>query len=101
MQSPRMACASSGEPLAWNRIDWDKYQRNVEKLQARIVKATREGRWGKVKSLQWLLTHSRSGKAFETGLHSESEWKAKTSWHSDDDGPRHAGFTSAGPRPGI
>jgi RNA-directed DNA polymerase len=28
----------------------------------RIAKATREGRWGKVKALQWLLTHSFSAK---------------------------------------
>lgn len=28
----------------------------------RIAKATREGRWGKVKALQWLLTHSYSAK---------------------------------------
>jgi len=28
----------------------------------RIAKATREGRWGKVKALQWLLTHSSSAK---------------------------------------
>ena len=27
------------------------------------MKAVREGRWGKVKALQWLLTHSLSGKA--------------------------------------
>ena len=27
------------------------------------MKATREGRWGRVKSLQWLLTHSFSGRA--------------------------------------
>lgn len=32
------------------------------KLQIRIAKATREGRWNKVKSLQWLLTHSFSAK---------------------------------------
>jgi hypothetical protein len=28
----------------------------------RIAKAVREGRWGKVKSLQWLLTHSFAAK---------------------------------------
>ena len=28
----------------------------------RIAKAIREGRWGKVKSLQWLLTHSFAAK---------------------------------------
>ena len=56
-------CASSGKALAWDQIDWSKHQRQVRRLQARIVKATREGRWGKVKTLQWLLTHSFSGKA--------------------------------------
>jgi RNA-directed DNA polymerase len=56
-------CASSGKALAWDQLDWPKHQRHVKRLQARIVKATREGRWGKVKTLQWLLTHSFSGKA--------------------------------------
>jgi len=32
-------------------------------VQARIVKATQEGRHGKVKALQWLLTHSFCGRA--------------------------------------
>ena len=49
--------------LSWNGIDWSRVQRQVKKLQARIVKATQEGRYGKVKALQWLLTHSFSGKA--------------------------------------
>ena len=40
-----------------------KSHHNVRRLQARIVKATQEGRWGKVKALQRLLTHSFSGKA--------------------------------------
>jgi RNA-directed DNA polymerase len=33
---------------------------NVRSLQARIVKATQEGRWRDVKALQYLLTHSYS-----------------------------------------
>ena len=37
--------------------------RRVRRLQARIVKATREGRWGRANALQWLLTHSFSGRA--------------------------------------
>jgi len=37
-------------------------ERNVRRLQARIVKATQEGRWNKVKVLQRLLTHSQSGR---------------------------------------
>ncbi len=35
----------------------------VRRLQARIVKAVREGRWNKVKALVYLLTHSYSGRA--------------------------------------
>src|SRR5258708_29095730 len=56
-------CASVGKACAWNQIDWANCERQVRRLQARIVKATREGRWNKVKTLQWLLTHSYSGKA--------------------------------------
>ena len=56
-------CASSDHASHWDRIDWCQCRRHVRRLQARIVKATREGRWGKVKTLQWLLTHSFSGQA--------------------------------------
>ncbi len=34
------------------------YEKNVRRLQVRIAKATQEGRWGKVKALQRLLTRS-------------------------------------------
>jgi RNA-directed DNA polymerase len=47
----------------WHSIDWKKVFDTVRRLQARIVKATREGRWGKVKALVYLLTHSFSGRA--------------------------------------
>lgn len=43
-------------------INWQKANLEVSCLQARIVKATQEGRWGKVKALQHLLTHSFSAK---------------------------------------
>lgn len=69
------ACAPSGEPLAWDRIDWTQCERTVEKLQARIVKATKEGRHGKVKALQWLLTHSLSGKALAVRRVTENKGK--------------------------
>jgi len=48
----------------WNQIDWDKVERDVRRLQVRIAKATKEGRWGKVRALQHLLTRSFSGKTF-------------------------------------
>jgi RNA-directed DNA polymerase len=47
----------------WHSINWKKVYRTVRRLQARIVKAIREGRWGKVKALVYLLTHSFSGRA--------------------------------------
>lgn len=56
-------CAPSGKASEWDQLDWPKHERYVRRLQARLVKATREERWGRVKSLQWLLTHSFSGKA--------------------------------------
>src|SRR5467141_3267307 len=61
MESP--PGASFHEAGAWHTIRWHDVHRTVRRLQARIVKATEEGRWGKVKALQWLLTHSLSGKA--------------------------------------
>ncbi|WP_438504133.1 reverse transcriptase N-terminal domain-containing protein, partial [Acinetobacter towneri] len=39
------------------------YSGHVRGLQARIVKAVQDGRYNKAKALQWLLTHSFSGKA--------------------------------------
>ena len=47
----------------WLAIDWQACCQEVRKLQVRIAKAVREGRWRKVKALQWLLTHSLSGRA--------------------------------------
>src|SRR6266498_4326817 len=46
----------------WDSINWDWAHLSVLKLQMRIAKATSEGRWRKVKSLQWLLTHSFAAK---------------------------------------
>ena len=63
MNADKTACASSGQATAWKQIDWSKCERQVRRLQARIVKATRAGRWNKVKALQRLLTCSFSGKA--------------------------------------
>ena len=57
------AGAAPGLAADWHSIDWKKVQRTVRRLQARIVKAVREGRWGKVKALVYLLTHSFSGRA--------------------------------------
>jgi RNA-directed DNA polymerase len=55
--------AASRRTNAWDQIDWDQAERTVRRLRTRIVKATQQGRWNKVRALQRLLTHSYSGKA--------------------------------------
>ena len=56
-------CASPGIATCWEEIEWQKARAYVKKLQMRIVKAQKEGHYSKVKSLQWLLTHSFYAKA--------------------------------------
>jgi len=69
------ACASFGDTSPWDQIDWSHCEREVRRLQARIVKATREGRHNKVKTLQWLLTHSFHGKALAVRRVTENQGK--------------------------
>src|SRR5467141_2380592 len=73
MESP--PGASFHEAGAWHTIRWHDVHRTVRRLQARIVKATQEGRWGKVKALQRLLTHSFSGKALAVRRVTENQGK--------------------------
>jgi RNA-directed DNA polymerase len=58
-----LAGAAPNTAVDWHSINWKKVQRTVRRLQARIVKAMREGKWHKVKALVYLLTHSFSGRA--------------------------------------
>jgi len=50
--------ASPAKSINWNAINWQKVIEIVRRLQMRIAKAIREGKRGKVKALQRLLTHS-------------------------------------------
>ena len=75
MSAEQSACASSGKTTAWEQLDWSQCERHVRKLQARIVKATRESRWSKVKALQWLLTHSFAAKALAVKRVTENQGK--------------------------
>jgi RNA-directed DNA polymerase len=68
-------CASSASKPQWDQINWRHCEHQARRLQARIVKATREGRWGKVKALQRLLTHSFSGKALAVKRVTENQGK--------------------------
>lgn len=54
--------SASPDSAQWQSIDWKSVESLVLKPQVRIAKATREGKHGKAKALQWLLTHSRSAK---------------------------------------
>lgn len=65
MNENRKSCAPGNiDPhVTWSAIDWNKAEVAVQKLQARIVKAQREGKYNKVKALQWTLTHSFYAKA--------------------------------------
>jgi RNA-directed DNA polymerase len=67
--------ASSHTGAEWHDIDWRQVHQNVRRLQARIVKATQERRWGKVKALQRLLTRSFSGKALAVKRVTENQGK--------------------------
>ncbi|WP_370570063.1 group II intron reverse transcriptase/maturase [Serratia sp. OS31] len=67
--------ADAAPTLDWRNIPWDKCYPEVRKLQARIAKATREGRWRKVKALQWLLTHSFYAKALAVRRVTENQGK--------------------------
>ena len=63
MTAREIAGAASHADVGWHAIGWQQADENVRRLQARIVKATQPGKWGKVNALQRLLTRSFSGKA--------------------------------------
>src|SRR6201981_930653 len=67
--------AVSDEARQWYATDWHTVHRNVRRLQVRIAQATKEGRWGKVKALQRLLTHSYSGKVLAVRRVTENNGK--------------------------
>ena len=73
MDAATLACAPSD--MTWHGINWTEVHRQVRRLQTRIVKATQEGRHNKVKALQWLLTHSFSGKALAVKRVTENQGK--------------------------
>nr|WP_243856848.1 reverse transcriptase N-terminal domain-containing protein [Paraburkholderia sp. BL6665CI2N2] len=41
--------ASSDRAMHWNDVDWARCYREIRRLPARIVKATQDGKYGKVK----------------------------------------------------
>jgi len=75
MMTMQMVGASSCRGVDWHSIDWAKAHQTTKRLQTRIAKAIREGRWGKAKALQWLLTHSFYGKAIAVKRVTENQGK--------------------------
>jgi len=75
MMASSEAGAAPDAVQAWHQIDWYQAQQTVRRLQARIVKATKEGRWNKVKALQHLLTHSYSGRVLAVRRVTENRGK--------------------------
>jgi RNA-directed DNA polymerase len=69
----RNSITSEDEKLAnkqlkdqWDNIDWKKVEKLVNRLQIRITKAVKKGKWYLVKRLQHLLTHSHYAKLLAT-----------------------------------
>src|SRR6266849_2164307 len=75
MTTAQAVGAVSREAAEWYAIDWRAINRNVRRLQVRIVQATKASRWGKVRALQRLLTHSYSGKVLAVRRVTENNGK--------------------------
>lgn len=56
------AGAPSTKGIQWKAIIWSTVEYEVRRLQLRIAKAIKIGRYAKAKALQWLLSHSFYGK---------------------------------------
>jgi len=59
----RRVHSSTSEAKTWRSIDWKKAEREVRRLQMRIAEAVQAGDYGRIKALQWTLTHSFYAKA--------------------------------------
>src|SRR5947199_4259212 len=99
-----LAGAAPNTAVDWHSINWKKVYRTVRRLQARIVKAVREGKWHKVKALVYLLTHSFAGRALAI-LRVVSNAGAKTpgadgvTWSAEDCGTAFTLLRRRGYRP--
>lgn len=71
----RQLCATPHKVTSWQEIDFKAAEYYVKKLQMRIAKAVKENKWGKVKALQWTLTHSFYAKALAVKRVTENRGK--------------------------
>ena len=75
MTTAQAVGAVSSEAKEWYAINWKAIDRNVRRLQMRIVQATKASRWDRVQALQRLLTHSYSGKVLAVRRVTENNGK--------------------------
>ena len=75
MNIAQTMCAPFNQQVEWHGINWAKCYKMVRKLQVRMAKAFREGKYGKSKTLQWLLTHSFSAKVLAIRQVTENKGK--------------------------
>ncbi|MCU0119388.1 group II intron reverse transcriptase/maturase [Pseudomonas sp. B2M1-30] len=75
VHSPKAVSAPSDVPQRWHDIDWCRVQRNVRAIQVRIAKACREGNQRRVKTLQRMLTRSRSARYLAVRRVTENQGK--------------------------
>jgi RNA-directed DNA polymerase len=80
MTTAQAVGAVSREAAEWYAIDWRAINRNVRRLQVRIVQATKASRWGRVRALQRLLTHPYSGKVLAVRRVTENNGKKPPGW---------------------
>jgi len=59
----------------WNSIDWKAIKYQVNRLQTRIAKATKDKKWNLVKRLTYLLTHSYSAKLLSVRIVTQNRGK--------------------------
>src|SRR5258705_4571761 len=76
MTTAQAVGAVSREAAEWYAIDWQAINCDVRRLQVRIVQATKASRWGRVRALQRLLTHSYSGKVLAVRRVTENNGRA-------------------------
>jgi RNA-directed DNA polymerase len=70
-----VGAVSHDDDFDWLSIDWRQAETRVRRLQARIVQACQAGRWGKVRALQHLLTHSFAAKVLAVRRVTENKGK--------------------------
>lgn len=67
--------ALSSTPHKWHDVDWRRTMRNVRRMQMRIAKACREGKWRRAKALQRMLTRSKSARFLAVRRVTENQGK--------------------------